>query len=71
MRIKLLLGKGKAGDDKTYELYIEKWPDVPNGLSDNDKIYEVKYENKVITVSPGENEFDGLIEKKPQTNSGT
>lgn len=71
----------KSSEDKTsvdvgapeanYDQYVEKWPEVPNGLSDKKIYYVVKYLNKVITVSPAENEFDGLIEKKAQTNSGT
>lgn len=62
--------QGKAGKDNTYEMYIEKWPEVPNGLSDDNKIYEVEYKDKKITVSPAENEFDGLIDRKTKNSSG-
>lgn len=50
---------GLSEDNKKY---IEKWPEIPNGLktSENDS-YTVTYDatSKVLTVKPGEDAFDG------------
>lgn len=41
---------------KTYLNYIEKWPEIPNGLKFKDNIdeYTVEYDMKTIKVSPDE-----------------
>lgn len=52
--------------------YVEKWPDIPNGLKTKDKsAYEVKYNNddKGIIVTPDEKAFDGVLNKQKQPSS--
>lgn len=59
---------------KEYEDYIEKWPEVPNGLKTTDKsAYKVKYshETKNLTVTPGENAFDNILNGKNEASTGS
>lgn len=46
--------QGKAGKDNTYEMYIEKWPEIPNGLKTTIKNYSVVYDASGLRVEPDE-----------------
>lgn len=46
---------------KTYLIYMEKWPEIPNGLKTTEKSsYKVIYNHitKELTVTPDEKAFD-------------
>lgn len=46
---------------KTYLIYMEKWPEIPNGLKTTEKSsYKVIYNNitNELTVTPDEKAFD-------------
>lgn len=50
-------------DVNDYDKYVEKWPEVPNGLSDKKQNYKVKYKDNEITVEPAEDAFDYKLKK--------
>lgn len=48
----------KENDKKGYVNYMEKWPEIPNGLDFGGiKSYSVIYENNTIIVKPDENDL--------------
>lgn len=60
--------------NKGYEDYIEKWPEVPNGLKTTDKsAYKVTYSHntKKLTVTPDEKAFDEILKDKSKTGNGS
>lgn len=38
-----------------YKEYVEKWPDIPNGIKFDQDNYTVTYESGVLTITPDEN----------------
>ena len=60
----------KAGDDeetwnsqKSASGYVEKWPELPNGLSEYDG-YTVKISPSQITVTPDEDDFANITDSE-------